>query len=140
MYSLINYQTVVPILEFFRYSDIRNQLMTVVFPKIHGENRGDKYFNSETALVFYSWLRENASVSKDAKEEIDAIRRTSNIKEKMPRFRTLLETEDSGVLKATVDHFMKDDYDVATSLKLIDTGESHVISCRIPSSMIFNPF
>ena len=104
--------------------------MRVVFPEIHGGNRGDKYFNSATALVLYSWLSKNVLVTKEAKAEIDSIKRSSNNKEKMERFRTLLETEGIGVLVATVNHFMKDDYDVAASLKLIDTGESHVISCR----------
>ena len=104
--------------------------MKVVFPEIHGEHRGDKYFNSATALVLYSWLYKNVLVTKEAKVEIDAMRRSSDNREKMERFRTLLETEGNGVLEATVDHLMKDDYDVAASLKLIDTGESHVISCR----------
>ena len=113
--------------EVFRYSSIRTNLIRVVFPENEKGSTQDKYFNSETALELFSVLHKSAMITKEAKKEIDAIRRTSNIREKMERFRTLLETEENGVLEATVDHLMKDDYDVAASLKLIDTGELHVL-------------
>ena len=136
-YSILNYcsptfirmfaRNVIYFSEVFRYSSIRTNLIRVVFPENEKGSTQDKYFNPETALELFSVLHRSAMITKEAKEEIDAIRQTSNIKEKMERFRTLLETEENGVLEATVDHLTKDDYDVAASLKLIDTGELQVL-------------